>query len=225
MSEPELPDVDVPLEEPAGPEPVPEPDPTPEPPDEPDEPQEPADEPAPEPSSEAVMEEIGKKLDALNKTVATRIATILGDNALDFEVCDLCSYWNTPGWRHKGHLPEDLKAQMAYLIGQRADADFCSDAHSTACSSCGGEGAVLTGSKVVGQDKLPCVECEGMGWVPTDDARRRGRLQLANGPTATALGVTPQDAAMSPTPQEEDPEVAALRAKGYVVVPPIAASA
>ena len=32
-----------------------------------------------------------------------------------------------------------------------------------------------TQSKVQGQTALPCVECEGMGWLPTDDARRRVR--------------------------------------------------
>lgn len=225
MSEPEthdVPEQDVPLEEPA---PAPEHD------DEPDDDEnggttlEPVPEPDDEPETQAVIEEIGRKLDTLNKTVASRIATILGDNAQDFEVCDLCSYWNTPGWRHKGHLPEDLKAQMAYLIGQRADADFKPDTHSTTCGSCGGEGVVLTGSKVFGQDKLSCVECNGMGWLPTDDKRRSGMLSLANGPTAAALGVTPQDAAMQPVTVEDTAEIAALKAKGYVIVPPIAASA
>ena len=62
-----------------------------------------------------------------------------------------------------------------------------------------------------------------MGWLPTDDARRRGRTSLANGPTAAALGVTPADAGMSPTPAVEPPEVKALRDAGYLVVAPIAA--
>jgi len=206
--------------------PTPEPEPAPEPapePGEPTEPQEPLQEPEPEPESQAVMEEIGKKLDALNKTVATRISSILGDQATDFEVCDLCSYWNTPGWRHSGHLPEDLRDQLAYLIGQRPHSELKHDQHSAVCSYCDGEGVVDTGSKVPGQTALPCVECEGMGWTPTDDARRRGRMSLPNGPTAQALGVTPAEAAMNPAPVEEPPEVAALRQQGYLVVAPIAA--
>ena len=209
---------DVPLE---GPEHEPTPDEGEDPPEDPGEPEQPAEEPAGEPESAALMEEIGRKLDSLQKTVATRMSSILGEHALDFEECDLCSYWNVPGWRMKGHLPEDLRAELAALIGQRIPGTLKEDRHSHACPDCGGEGEVKTGSNVPGQDKLPCVECEGMGWQPTDDARRRGRMSLTNGVTAQALGVTPQDAAMQPAPLEEDPEVARLRSAGYVVVPPM----
>ena len=199
-----------------------EPEPTPEPEPEPGEPTEPQ-EPEPEPSSEAMMEEIGKKLDSLTKTVATRIGSILGEQATDFEVCDLCSYWNTPGWRHTGPLPQDLRDQIAYLIGQRPQSDLEPDPHSRVCTTCKGEGFVSTGSKAIGQEQLSCVECNGMGWQATDDKRRPGFLSTPNGPTAQALGVTAQDAAMQPAPLEEPPEVAALRQQGYLVVAPIAA--
>ena len=225
MSEQETPLPDPAVEPAEEPQEPPQPEPTPEPSPEPEPPQQPEEQPEEQPDSQALMEEIGKKLDALQKTVATRISTILGEHANDFEVCDLCSYWNTPGWRMKGHLPEELRISLAHVIGQRLPGHLQEDKHSRACPDCGGEGAVKTGSNVPGQDTLPCVECEGMGWMPTDDARRRGRLPLANGATAQALGVAPQDLAMSPTPQEEPPEAVALRQMGYVVVPPIPAGA
>jgi hypothetical protein len=191
---------------------------------EPAAPDAPLEEPDTEPSSEAVMEEIGKKLDSLQKTVATRMSSILGEHALDFEECDLCSYWNVPGWRMKGILPEELQTQLFVLLNQRAPSDLKPDPHSTVCTTCGGEGFVKTPSKVAGQEQLPCVECEAMGWLPTDDVRRRGRLSLPNGPTTQSFGATPQEAAMAPMVVEEPPEVTALRKAGYVVVPPIAAN-
>lgn len=180
-----------------------------------------APEPAPEPESQAVMEEIGKKLEALTKTVATRISTILGDQALDFEVCDLCSYWGTPGWRHSGQLPADLTEHLLHLLNQRAPGDYRVDPHSRQCETCGGEGVVDTRSKVPGQNLLPCVECNANGWIATDDERRPKLLSLANGPTFTPGAAAPADAAMTPTPPAEPPQVAELRAQGYVIVPPI----
>lgn len=223
MSEPEPQTTDPEAEPAVAPVPDPEPDEGTEPEGEPAEPQEPPQEPEQEPDSQAVMEEIGKKLDALTKTVATRISSILGDAALDFEVCDLCSYWNTPGWRHSGHLPEDLRAQMAYLIGQRAPSDLKPDPHSKPCDTCDGEGFVDTRSKVSGQEALPCVECNGMGWLPTDEARRRALLPLANGPAQPSGFPSPADQAMHPEPVAEPPSVAELRQQGYLVVAPIQA--
>jgi hypothetical protein len=175
-----------------------------------------------EPESSAVMEEIGKKLDALTKTVATRISTILGENANDFEVCDLCSYWNTPGWRMKGQLPADLTAELLHVLNQHAPSDYIADTHSTVCSKCNGLGAVLSGSKAQGQELLPCIECQSRGWVPTDDARQAGVLARANGAATTGSPGGPDDGAMSPTFDADTPEIRALKAQGFVVIPPIA---
>ena len=177
--------------------------------------------PVPEPESEAVMEEIGKKLDALTKTVATRISTILGEHALDFEVCDLCSYWNTPGWRKSGQLPEELQEQLAHVIGQHAQSEYVPDSHSAMCAKCNGLGSVLSGSKAMGQQLLPCFECEARGWMPTDDARTKGLGSRLNGPVSTGGDGSVEDHAMQPTVTADTPEIRALKAQGYVVIPPM----
>lgn len=121
----------------------------------------------------------------------------------------------------KGHLPEDLRAEIGALIGQRAPSQLKPDPHSAVCSTCDGEGFVGTGSKVHGQDALPCVACKGMGWIATDDARRAGLLPPANGPTQATTPLSPNDAAMQPTNPNDPPEVAKLRAQGYFVMAPV----
>lgn len=170
---------------------------------------------------EAVMEEIGKKLDTLTRTVATRISSILGDVAVDFTPCEMCGYFNTPGWRYGGPLPADLTEQLLHLLNQHAPSEYIADTHSTACSHCNGLGMVLSGSKAQGQEILPCIECESLGWLPTDDARRRGRLSLANGEHSPGMPPSGADAAMSPALAADSPEIRALKEQGYVVIPPM----
>lgn len=180
----------------------------------------PADEPVNEPDSLAQMEEIGKKLDGVQKYVARKMGEILGEHAADFEVCDLCSYWNTPGWRHTGQLPAELIDQLLHVLNQRAPADLLTDEYSRACTKCNGEGIVLTGSKVPGQDRLPCVDCKGLGWQPVGPERGGALLARANGPATPYGTLSTDDVGMRPAIPEEAPEVQALRAQGYLVVPP-----
>jgi hypothetical protein len=207
-----------------GPDTEPDTDPDFEPVTEPDAEPDVAPVPAPdtEPESQALMEEIGKKLDGVQRYVARKMSEILGEHANDFEVCDLCSYWNTPGWRHTGQLPAELIDQLLHVLGQRSPTDLREDRYSEACDRCNGEGVVLTGSKVPGQDRLSCVDCNGMGWVPVGTERTGRVLSLANGPTAQALGEASADVAMQPAPPTDTPEIRSLRDQGYVVIPPIA---
>jgi hypothetical protein len=79
---------------------------------------------------------------------------------------------------------------------------------------------VLTGSKAVGQESLPCLRCEGMGWVSVGEERRRGAFVTPNGPQAS------QPAPFVPAQQAvpETPELAAAREllqhAGHMVIPP-----
>jgi len=105
-----------------------------------------------EQSSFEEMERMGKSLDALQRHVSKRITEILGDLAPEWEECELCNYWNTPGWRHKGPLPEAVEDALRVALGGHGIAEFKPDEFSRACEKCNGLGFVLTGSKVTGQE-------------------------------------------------------------------------
>lgn len=173
------------------------------------------------PEASAHMEEVGKQLDALNKTVATRLGRILGDDAIDLDPCPWCSYFNTPGHVFRGVLPNDLRTHIAHLIGERAPEDFEKDSYSRACDKCRGLGETLTGSKVPGRERLPCYDCGGNGWIAVGNERASTVLSRANGPAAAVAPLSPADVAMQPAPTVEPAEAAALRAQGYIVVPPV----
>ena len=222
MSEPEH----EPQSEPepvAAPVRVPEPQPEPGPDDEPGAPQEPS-APEPEPvETQALLEERGKRFEKLSQHVAKRTGEILGEDATIVQECPLCTYWGMPGWIPTVDPPQDLQAHLMHYMGQRAASDFQRDQYSAACSKCNGLGEVLTGSHVFGQERLPCFDCKGMGWIAVGDERRSGVLALANGVAAPSAPLAPADAAMSPAPLDEPPEVAALRSQGYLVVAPLPA--
>lgn len=206
-----LPDEPAPTQEPT---PEPEPDvPLPEPEPEPEaEPQ--------EPSSFARMEEIGRKLDGLQKHVAKRLGEILGDDVALFEECEVCSYSNTPGWRPRGPYPVEVANTVMAVLGRADEAEYKADEHSQTCAECGGYGQVASGSKVQGQDLLPCVRCDSRGWTPTDEKRQSPWQLAANGaapPPSPVADLAPAAPELSP---EDAAEVAALKEKGYTVIAP-----
>lgn len=221
MSEPETETPDEPVTPLEGPEHDPEPTEDDGQGDEPAAPEAPAEAPTEAQEAGARMEEVGKQLDALAKTVATRLGRILGDDAIDLDPCPWCSYFNTPGHIFRGVLPNDLRTHIAHLIGERAPEDFEKDSYSRACDKCRGLGETLSGSKVPGRDRLPCYDCNGFGWIAVGPERQSAALSRANGPAPATPPLTPADAAMQPAPTVEPAEAAALRAQGYIVVPPV----
>lgn len=214
---------ETPQEPQAPQEPAPEPEPTPEPEPEPTEPQEPPQEPQEPPAvpeSEARIEQISGQLEKLNKHVAKRLGEILGDDAPFFETCEICSFSNTPGMRPSGPLPAEVQGAVYQALGQASPDEYVEDTHSQVCSECNGFGEVATGSKVGGQAHLSCVNCTGLGWVPTDDARRSRYGTAPNGVQPQALESAGGNAPQATPPAELDPRVRELQAEGYAVIPP-----
>ena len=74
------------------------------------------------------------------------------------------------------------------------------------CSTCNGYGEVLSGSLRQGNETVKCLTCQGMGY---EDIREAAQL-TQNGEARVDL--TPVAAV--------DPEVEALRAKGYTIIEP-----
>lgn len=173
----------------------------------------------------ARITEIDKKLEGLRKHVARRMSEILGDDA-QYYVEDPISQWSgIPGWMPPMDIPPEVAAQLYHLLGQHAPADYQEDTHSQACRSCNGFGEVASGSKVIGQDRLTCVECAGMGWVATDDARRPRSGTAANGLSASVPPVSEAASAVPETSWDDDPRVVELRQLGVAVIPPYVPSA
>jgi hypothetical protein len=172
----------------------------------------------------ARITEIDKKLEGLRKHVARRMSEILGDDA-QYYVEDPISRWSgIPGWMPPIDVPPDVAGELYHLLGQHAPSDYQEDAHSAACRSCNGFGEVASGSKVIGQDRLTCVECTGMGWVPTDEARRPRAGAALNGPTIQSPAVSTVASVLPETPEDEDPRAVELRQLGYAVIPPYVAA-
>jgi hypothetical protein len=155
-----------------------------------------------------------KKLDQLAGHVAKRYGEILGADLDGFVGCPLCASWY-PGIRLPVMPDYDTVAAVKVAIGEDPDPPLSADQFSRQCEVCGGQGKVLTGSNVQGQKSAQCLECDGRGWVPTDDRRRPGHLTAAS--PIPAAGSAPV-----PVPNGDEPaEVQALKALGYIVVPPM----
>jgi hypothetical protein len=176
-------------------------------------------EPGAEPGATVVrddrdLEALRKKLDNEDIRHSKRIAEIFGDDAPHLLQCPMCLHL-TAGFLFPpdaAPIPEENVALIRSLIGMPAKRTLKRHPSFTTCPECEGEGSIDTGSHRIGYDESACPGCAGKGWV--------GIGASANGPqtgtagTATAT-VTPLQAV-----EDEDPEIARLRARGFLVVAP-----
>ena len=176
---------------------------------------EPEGEPEPQGFSEKELEKIGKALDKLRETTANRVGAILGDEAPLLESCPVCGD-AIPGHVYPASIapPPDnvVKAVKAY-IGQPTEDQFKPHPNFEKCEECDGMSEVLTGSLRPGYWTATCPGCNGLGYKETATLRN---LSPVNGNFETAPVVTGPTA----PPLVEPPEVAMLKGRGYLVVPP-----
>lgn len=141
------------------PETVPEPAPT-----EPDEPEQVA--PA-EPAFDPVeMERTLKKVDQAATTYRNRVSALLGDAILGFSPCPLCSDGVM------GHLPpleeaqpaSELQARLLDVLKTPTAPEYRPAPHARRCGTCDGWGAVLSGSRLAGNERIKCPTCNGVGY-------------------------------------------------------------
>lgn len=191
----------------------------------PDVPPEPEPEPEPDPErqeSQARIEEVGKKLDGLQKHVTKRLGEILGDDATVIEPCPCCTPMGMPGWVWPGEPPEDVRAELYHYLGSFAPQDYKPDDYARKCDKCNGLGETATGSLVPNMQTITCYDCKGKGWVPVGPERASGVLPIPELPPNGDLH-SPEGVLLAPAPQPADTEeIAALKRAGYVVIPPIA---
>lgn len=160
------------------------------------------------------LEKAMKALDNEEQRHAKRLAEIMGEDFATLQRCPLCPS-PFPGYRWPVPPPAEVIAAVKEAIGEPAQPAFRADSYSKVCELCDGLGAVATGSKVAGQGTARCLGCEGRGWVAVGPERQSGAIT-----TPAAVPAPVQYDQQPPTPVEP-PEVAALKALGYVVVAPI----
>ena len=212
------PEPDVPLEEPAGEptEPVERSEPEGEPttPGEPTEPQGPVQEPQGSGAlSEKEIERVYQKMDAESVRHAKRVAEIMGDDFGTAEVCPLCSHF-APGFIGLVPAPDAALELLRPALGLPDVSNLERDPQAHACETCDGKGQTLTGSRVPNQETRTCPTCMGRGWV--------GAVPVAPASNGDAEAQPVLTGPTAPPLPDDDPAIAALVARGYMVVPPVA---
>lgn len=166
----------------------------------------------PETEQNKVLDKLDREADRHTK----RLTEILEEEALMLLPCELCNPRHA-GWVNLSQVTEETRQRVRIQIGDREPVQRKEDRYARRCESCDGEGEVETGSKVQGQTVLPCVECQGKGWVDPTGER-------STGPKVTPLavvppGVTPETGLTGPTapPMDADVEeaLALIRGRGY----------
>lgn len=170
--------------------------------------------------TEALSEATGKKLDALQKHVARKMGDILGEDVTLFEVCEVCSYTNTPGWRLSGPYPPEVEAAVRGVLGEHAPSEYKMDGYSAVCDKCDGLGQTQSRSKVPSQELLLCYGCKGRGWVAVGSERGGTPIVAQNGGQLTSDETGQTFDVIEVQAQLDTPEMQALKAQGYVIIPP-----
>jgi hypothetical protein len=170
--------------------------------------------PAAQQPSEKEVEETYKKLDREVERHVKRVAELVGEAFAFLVPCELCDP-SMPGFRWPREPADEVKVAVRMAIGDRQPENWQADQYSARCEACDGLGEVLTGSKVAGKGTLPCMTCGGNGWVPIGNERRGGVVHAL--PTQPRPDVEQPVAAVA---ADDPPEVAALKAAGYVVIRP-----
>jgi len=121
--------------------------------------------------SEALMEERGKKLDKVGAYVAKKLVEIFGEEAADeLELCELCQWTHTYGWRVSQTPPPAVRDAVKRAIGLGTIDEMLAYAAFTTCDTCDGLGNVKTGSQVTEYLYRTCPTCGGRGYSSTLEA-------------------------------------------------------
>lgn len=165
------------------------------------------------PSSEKEIEKVFDRLGKEVKRHRDRVSEIMADDATLLLPCPLCDPL-IPGFiMPTPDVPERFPAVREFM-GESPEPELPADPRSTRCEVCDGFGRVATGSRTEAHKAMVCEACRGMGAVgprfkeAVPIVSPVAPLPAANGP------------AFAPTAEPEPPEVAAVKAMGYQVIPP-----
>ena len=116
--------------------------------------------------TEAEAEAESKKLAKLAGTYSGSVVKLLGDDLGGWLECELCNGF-PPGLRPPVPVDEDRARKVRAALGMADVANYKQVDAIQACDTCGGLGAVLTGSKVSGHETRRCHSCQGRGYSTT----------------------------------------------------------
>ena len=155
----------------------------------------------------------------VRKYLAKNMDDLLGDAAVAYEECPFCNFYNTPGWLHASPCPPELLGTVYAWTNVRAPDEYKRDTAAHACDGCDGLGSVLTGSKVEGQDRLPCTVCNGRGWLAVGPERQGGNIVVPNGPAPLYPPAVDSSQPAVEASMNLSPEAEAAKRQGYIVIP------
>ncbi len=157
------------------------------------------------------------RADKAFKTYSNAIGRIYEEEANDYLPCPLCS--DSPsGFVHPasfGTFPDEVVGAVMTILGQTSAGTVNKDPYSTVCDVCDGWGLVATGSRVPNQETRICLDCKGLGYIPTETSPPMGNGVAAVSAESASGAYVP--AALGP----EAPEVQSLRLQGYTIIPPM----
>jgi hypothetical protein len=163
--------------------------------------------------SEKQMEQAFGKLERETTRHANRVQEIMGEDVAMLLPCPLCEPL-IPGFVMPTPDTPQRFPTVREFMGDAIPEDWQQDPNTRTCVTCNGLGMVATGSKVEGQAQLVCTDCGGKGWqgqrAPTVAPIIPAPLPEGNGGQTGPLAPAPVD----------PPDVAALKAKGYVIIAP-----
>lgn len=169
--------------------------------------------PGPGALSEKDIELRNQRLDKEAQRHANRVGEIVGEDKVMLIPCELCLPL-VPGFRFHT-IPDEQRAQAMLALGMSDVGNYAADTHTEACPECRGWGVVATGSKVSGQEALPCMNCGGRGWV----GDRGAIAALAPAPLAAVETANGPPDVVPPSPEVAEAARAA-RAAGLIVIDP-----
>jgi hypothetical protein len=130
---------------------------------EPDEPETEAQASGPTPEA---MEKFYKGVETRRGTFNRWVGEQLGDAYLDLSPCPLCAdsipglifppAWITP--------TSDTQARLLDVLKTPTAPEYQPAPHARRCGTCDGWGAVLSGSRIAGKDRVMCPTCKGNGY-------------------------------------------------------------
>jgi len=174
-----------------------------------------------EPATDADAEAKGKEWDRVAKYLAKNVGDIEGDEAIYKVECPCCRSQGTPGYIDPRLAADpEIVGPVLTWFGMASDDDYNKDPYCRKCDTCNGKTKTLSGSDDPGQKFVVCFDCKGRGWIPVGPERGAGMGEFTNGITSQPSSSSATTTASFMPAGTETAEVAALREKGYIVMPP-----
>lgn len=165
--------------------------------------------------NEQDLEKLHGQIANANKAHVAKIGRIMGEDSLALIPCPVCSDF-VDGLifpPEVAPIPDTIKERMQQLLGLNDWEDTPTAPWAIQCPDCKGHGEVKTGSFVLGKETTRCLTCGGDGWKNTMDDGASNVVQIVP-PTETGPGVYGTEIV-------NDPDVLALRKRGFTVIPPM----